>query len=1131
MSNSKKNIIKSKIETRKKDLFFGREREISYISRWLYGHDRGGVLQVVGQGGTGKTSLVREVINTPEFSLDKKFEGRVVWVDCADIQNRILEGIFTSIRQQLKIQTFDNKSKIVEQINSYIQDNPSILIFDSFETLENNDAIISFISHISRRAKIIIIARQMFKEFHRSSDTIVIELSSFSFQEASELIRKRIPELSREEGEQIIKLTSGHPLALGLVIDLLHQGGSINDILKTNYPRDRVLGTVIERFLRTLGESEIWQREIIIAASFFNGPSQMVNWAIVADLNYSELPIDVLKSQSYITQASSGYVLHDAIKFSILQQVSPEKSEIYEKRFTDLYKSMTKTKDQTLLENEWSNITKAIEVAFKNKQFTIAWDIVTNVKEFIFASNYIKEYLYWADTAIEAAEKKGDKLTLAYLIDDRSEGYLYSGRYEEALIDLKSIVNGNELSNYLPIRLSALIKIGEIYLAQKQLEESLGIFESALGIARNVESKTSEVSILINTALIYSQLGVKQKSLIFLDQAIFLAEGIGDRLSVANALGQKAKIVEKTDPYNAIEIYQRILIIHDELGNKAGRMRALRNLGDLYMSLEKLENAEEIYLDLLRVDSVLGAKSYLAPVLNALAEIRMLSRDFSASIDYAQNALRLAREHGDLRHEVNSLLVIADNQRELGNFKIAAETYEKVLKLNSRIKAKNSTTSIYLKLGEVYESIFQNESEFGTFDKALQYYQTAQFEAEKTKDIDISEITKVQLSGLFIKAYQKSNNQDYYKKALEILKTIKTEKEFIQILCRESYGKAYFSHYLQVKEKTELEKAREYLQNAFDFALSQDNLPKWLDLLPVLSKIYFEQAQAVNWEKIWELGTKAIKELARSKDATYTDRVASTIAESVQIASKKGDSNFAIQQLIEITEYFQNSELETPDAIQQALNNLRRDLGEEKFTLLYASAKGKLTSNIASMLEESRTLMGNQQFEFAARKLSDALNLLVNDGSENYKRQRATILFLRGLCLREQQLWEISLQDQEQAFNLYVELKDMAGQAHVLLEIGFLYEFMNSYDDARIHYMDAYRLYKKSRDKKGLANAVEHLGVLEFRVRMYVQAIENLEEAQKLYIELGEGSKASSLEADITDARTGLKNQSGNLEE
>lgn len=70
--------------------------------------------------------------------------------------------------------------------------------------------------------------------------------------------------------------------------------------------------------------------------------------------------------------------------------------------------------------------------------------------------------------------------------------------------------------------------------------------------------------------------------------------------------------------------------------------------------------------------------------------------------------------------------------------------------------------------------------------------------------------------------------------------------------------------------------------------------------------------------------------------------------------------------------------------------------------------------------------------------------------------------------------------------------------------MGHLFEVMNNYEDARLHYMDAYRLYRRAEDKHGMALASENLGRLEYRVRMFAQAVQNLEEARRLYISVGD---------------------------
>jgi hypothetical protein len=70
--------------------------------------------------------------------------------------------------------------------------------------------------------------------------------------------------------------------------------------------------------------------------------------------------------------------------------------------------------------------------------------------------------------------------------------------------------------------------------------------------------------------------------------------------------------------------------------------------------------------------------------------------------------------------------------------------------------------------------------------------------------------------------------------------------------------------------------------------------------------------------------------------------------------------------------------------------------------------------------------------------------------------------------------------------------------------------------------MDAYRLYRRAEDKNGMALASENLGRLEYRVRMFPQAVQDLEEARTLYISVGDRIKATTIESDLEAARASL---------
>ncbi len=167
--------------------------------------------------------------------------------------------------------------------------------------------------------------------------------------------------------------------------------------------------------------------------------------------------------------------------------------------------------------------------------------------------------------------------------------------------------------------------------------------------------------------------------------------------------------------------------------------------------------------------------------------------------------------------------------------------------------------------------------------------------------------------------------------------------------------------------------------------------------------------------------------------------------------------------------------------------------------------------------------MSQERFIEAADKFSDVLTLFSEVvETKELQRQKATILFLRGYCLRKQGLWEDALLDQEKSFQLFEVLRDYVGEGHAFMEMGHLFEIMNNYEDARLHYMDAYRLYRRAQDKHGMALASENLGKLEYRVRMFEQAVQDLGEARELYLALGDRGKALAIESDIEDATASL---------
>jgi tetratricopeptide (TPR) repeat protein len=96
--------------------------------------------------------------------------------------------------------------------------------------------------------------------------------------------------------------------------------------------------------------------------------------------------------------------------------------------------------------------------------------------------------------------------------------------------------------------------------------------------------------------------------------------------------------------------------------------------------------------------------------------------------------------------------------------------------------------------------------------------------------------------------------------------------------------------------------------------------------------------------------------------------------------------------------------------------------------------------------------------------------------------------------------------------------------------MGHIYQMMNIYDLALLYYGEAYYLYRQAAEEardeaarqlaqRGMADAKEALGDLEFRLKVLPQALTDLEEAAKLYITLDMPGKAAIIRQTLERAQ------------
>lgn len=157
-----------------------RQREIAQIERALADPDIN-IVTIHGVGGSGKTVLARFVVERLRQS--NQFSGGIFWIDCR-IEDSLLK-MLTTIAHTIGEQPASfTPSNLREVVLSHLRSKPTLLIFDTYEAVANDDEILSFIGRLPKQAKALIVSRQRVRVHGRE---ITLHLESLTEAETLEL--------------------------------------------------------------------------------------------------------------------------------------------------------------------------------------------------------------------------------------------------------------------------------------------------------------------------------------------------------------------------------------------------------------------------------------------------------------------------------------------------------------------------------------------------------------------------------------------------------------------------------------------------------------------------------------------------------------------------------------------------------------------------------------------------------------------------------------------------------------------------------------------------------------------------------------------------------------------------------
>ena len=155
--------------------------------------------------------------------------------------------------------------------------------------------------------------------------------------------------------------------------------------------------------------------------------------------------------------------------------------------------------------------------------------------------------------------------------------------------------------------------------------------------------------------------------------------------------------------------------------------------------------------------------------------------------------------------------------------------------------------------------------------------------------------------------------------------------------------------------------------------------------------------------------------------------------------------------------------------------------------------------------------------EQALNDFSAALELADRSG-ESCDRLRAHILEWRSRCYRRHRDWEAAREDIDRALELAEALSDDETIAHVHFQASLVAERNGSWAQARTYSQRAKELYEAVDDPVNVGRLLNNLGCLSFLLGHKDQAVEQLKDAFRIALEVGDpadGAQAVSSLADV----------------
>lgn len=239
--------------------------------------------------------------------------------------------------------------------------------------------------------------------------------------------------------------------------------------------------------------------------------------------------------------------------------------------------------------------------------------------------------------------------------------------------------------------------------------EDAGRFEEAIAIYNNVLKTVPEDSIGIisdihsGLLLCHLRLGHLQLALISGEECLRLDEKLGDKNRISSSLSNLASLFMSADRLDDAEAYlKRSLKLDREAKNNEKIAIRLGMLCELYTKMKQPAKALPLAREALALDEKGNRENKAAIRMSQLGNVLVCLHRSKEAMPYLTKALELHRKHDNHASENITLVTLGMAEHDLGNNKAAKDYLMQSIALSESIGQLHSQVTAYLELSKIY---------------------------------------------------------------------------------------------------------------------------------------------------------------------------------------------------------------------------------------------------------------------------------------------------------------------------------------------------------------------------------------------------------------------------------------------